>query len=138
MRLLYQVGRPGENVLAPVSENDQVLFLLKPQANSLFSTSLIAPDFDSRVCIVLDDRLGPADALAAAKIRDSAFLVAPLGGHVPEGCFFALAERVPLQPKPPALESGFVVDEILFEPGVQGFQVSWPITTAVIEEDKGR
>ena len=26
MRLLYQVGRPGENVLAPVSENDQVLF----------------------------------------------------------------------------------------------------------------
>lgn len=63
MRLLYQVGRPGENVLAPVSENDQVLFLLKPQANSLFSTSLIAPDFDSRVSIVVDDRFGPADAL---------------------------------------------------------------------------
>ena len=136
MRLLHQIGSPRKNVIAAISENDQVVLLCKPQAHPDLIAPLVAPYFYRRVVVMFDDRPWPAYPLATPEVRGTIFFNVSFLDHVPKGRLLAMRHRMAFETEPPPLEHRLAVDEILLEPLVNGIQIGIPFATVITEQNQ--
>jgi hypothetical protein len=107
-----EIGSPQQNVTFALRQHDQIVLLDQPQAYPRLAPSIILPDAQSGIVVILDDRSWPSDALAASDIGHAIRFSLAFRDQVPKGSLFAVDDRVPFQSEPCALEVWAALNEI--------------------------